>query len=298
MGGPGTAGGRAETRPRHAYPPARFAEPMAAAPSPPAGELPTAVHAGDLFCDVCQEVTPHRILRTGAVAQGGAPRTVSGTARCRRCKWVHPFVLAPRRSVVRRLVISEGSRSESEELELDPTTLLRVGANVPGKRPEVRILRLDTTDDRSASEATAERIRTIWTRPVAGRSLPVSIVEGRRTRAARVPEEPGRSYEIGGELLVEGLPCVISAMRADGTTWHDPGRSFPGEAVERLYVRRMARPPAGRSDWRSDRETESSRASSTSSAGRSRSSPGIRIIRSRPRERRASGGAADQRVAP
>jgi len=264
-----------------------------------AGPRPaTGLHAAEIYCDVCGRTTPHRILRVEGGALPGSGGTLQGTARCRECRVVHTFRAEPARSVTVRLVISDGPRSVASTAEIPPGRVLRVGANLPDSDPPRRVLRLDTPRGVRVPEAPVESIATVWVSAGTGLWVPVSIVEGRRTRAARVTAGLDQMFEIGTPLEVEGRSYVIAAMRADGATWHDLGRAFPGRALQRLYVRRTETPPAGRSDWRSERETPRDRASSTSTWGRSRSSPGPTRPRSRPRARRASGGATDHRVSP
>jgi uncharacterized Zn finger protein len=260
----------------------------------PAGQL----HAAEIFCDVCGRTTLHRILRLEGGALPDAGGTIQGTARCRECRLVHPFRAEPSREVSVRLVVSEGPRSVASTVRLPLGRRLRVGSNLPDSEPPQRILRMDTPAGRRVQEAPVEALGAVWVSARQGLWVPVSIVEGRRTRAARITAAPDQMFEIGAPVDVEGRSCVVAAMRADGTTWHDLGRAFPGRSLQRLYVRRMETPPAGRRDWTSDRGTPRDRASSTSTAGRSRSSPGRTVTRSRPRTRRDSGGAADHRVSP
>jgi uncharacterized Zn finger protein len=260
----------------------------------PAGAL----HAADIYCEVCGRTTPHRILRLEGGTLPGVGGTVQGTARCKECRLIHPFRAEPSRRVTLQRIVSDGPRSTTSSVELPEGQVLRVGSNLPDTEPAQRILRLDTPAGRRVTEAAAVSLATVWVSASPGLWVPVSIVEGRRTHAARISAGRDQPFEIGTSLEVEGRRYVIAAMRADGTTWHDLGRTFPGRALQRLYVRRMATPPPGRSDWSSERETPRVRASSTSTRGRSRSSPGTTIVRSRPRARRASGGATDHRLSP
>ncbi len=268
--------------------------PGPAAPPRAAGGL----HSADIFCEVCGRTTPHRILRLEGGALPGAGGTVQGTARCRECRLTHPFRAEPARHVALRLVVSDGPRSVASTVEIPAGRVLRVGSNLPESDPPQRILRMDTPTGQRRREAPVDDLATVWVSASTGLWVPVSIVEGRRTHAARVTAGLDQVFEIGTSLMVEGRTYTIAAMRADGTTWHDLGRAFPGRALQRLYVRRMETPPAGRRDWTNDREMPRERASSTSTFGRSRSSPGPTRTRSRPRARRASGGAADHRLSP
>jgi len=256
-----------------------------------------AVHSAVLLCENCGARTPHRILAWDRRARrpGAAAR---GTARCRVCRFTHPFVSETERTHVVAVVRSDGPVSERSRTSLPVGHTLQVGHRLPGATEAWRVLRIDRRDGRSVPSAPVEQIATVWARRDRGTVVPVSIVEGRRTRAARLLTPPGTEFEVGGRVTVDGLRLEIAALRADGKTWHHPGATFAAREVERIYGRRTVSPPAGRSDWRRERESPSSFASSTSRAARSRSSPGVRRTRTDPSARTASGGAAVQRSTP
>lgn len=256
------------------------------------------LHAADIYCESCGEVTPHRILRIegGALPEPGA--AIRGTARCRTCRLVHPFRSEPERRVELVQIVSDGGRSAPVRRSFAPDVHLQVGSNLPDVEPPARILKIDRHDGRSVRQGRAEDAATVWTSVVLGTRVPVSVVEGRRTRAARVEVDPSEPFEVGRPFDLNGLSYVVAALRARGRTWHDLGTVYEAREIERIYVRRMDAPPAGSNDWSNDLDIPSSPARSTSSRARSRSSPGTSTTRSRPRLRSADGGAADHRSAP
>lgn len=264
---------------------------------PVPGEAPATVGplgAASILCDGCRRSTPHRILR---IDGGGTPRpgdAFGGIARCRVCHLTHRFwsEAVPEREVP--LIISRGAQSTQGSIRLPMRRRLLVGSGVPGADPPLVIRRLDSRTGRAVVEARVAETQTIWAVPSHERLTPVSVVEGRRTRTVRATLDPGSVVVVGGELRVEGLELRVVAIRANARTHHDDGASFPVGAVDRIYARRRAMPPAGSIAWRRERLSPSSRASSTSSWGRSRSGPGTRTTRSRPRARRADGGATTQ----
>jgi len=135
-------------------------------------------------------------------------------------------------------------------------------------------------------------VRTVWARSDEGAVVPVSVVEGHRTRSERVAVPHGTMLGVGDPLHLEEESVEIVGLRARGRTWRRPGDAFPADEVTRVYARRSSMPPAGRSPWRRDRDNPSSRASSTSTASRPRSGPGTKRARIAPRVRIADGGAA------
>lgn len=256
------------------------------------------LHAAELYCDSCGRRTVHRVLHLVGGGLPDAGGTIQGTARCRECRLVHPFVTEPPRSVEVGEVRSEGGRSEAVRRVLPAGTVLRRGALLPDSSTPTRVLRIDDQDGTSVAAAKVEEVRTIWTTETTTVRVPVSIVEGRTTRASRVELDPEERVVVGSEFDLDRRTLLVAAVRAQGATWHDPGEEFPAAEVDRIYARRAAIPPAGRSDWSTGRGIPSSRASSTSRSDRSRSSPGTRTVRRRPRERSADGGAAHHRSAP
>ena len=260
-----------------------------------AGAPAAAVHAAEIFCDACGRTTPHRILR---VDPRSSPGGVRGIARCRTCRWTHPFSSAPEPEVSVARIFSDGPVSEAGRVTLPANAELEVGSTVPATVPPVRVLRIDRKVGGPARSARADEIATLWVAPDRGAMVPVSIVEGRRTRSARLTMTPDRLLGVSGTIEVEGIPLVIVGLRARGRTWKEPGDEFHAREVDRVYARRQLIPPAGSSDWSRSRERPIVRESSTSRPARSRSSPGVRRTRAIPRARRALGGATVQSSSP
>jgi uncharacterized Zn finger protein len=253
------------------------------------GDAPKILSA-ELFCDNCGRETPHRILRLDRSARPARGR-VAGTARCRECRWTHPFEsVAPTRVEVTQIV-SEGHTSTRTRIALPAHRRVQVGTGLPDSPVPVLVRRIDTQEGQQVTSAVTDEIATVWVTRDVGAVVKVSLVLGRLTRTSRLVVPPETPFTVGDRVTVEGIRLEIVALRARGQTWRRPGDTFPAGDVQRLYGRRRVIPPAGRSDWRRVRETPSSLASSTSRAARSRSSPGVRSTRTAPRARTALGGA-------
>lgn len=239
-----------------------------------------ALHASALLCEVCGRVTPHRILHLQREAGRGPahpPRSVTGVARCRVCQTIHPFATRPASRPVEVLeVLSDGPRSTRRTIALPHGRRVQVGSGVPGSDVPVTVRAIDRKDGRRVPEAHTEEIATVWVEREGPPVVRVSLIEGRRTSTTTLSLQGDPSFEVGQSLRVNGVECTVSAMRARGANWKRPGDRFAASEIQRLYVRRAFSPPAGRRDWRSERERPVSRESSTSRAGRSRSSPGVR----------------------
>jgi len=247
-----------------------------------------------LPCENCGRETPHRILRVRPAATGPGA-VVRGVARCRECRFTHPFESASARTRRVRLIVSTDDVSSRTDIDLPADRRIQVGSGLPDFDPTLRIRRIDASGGRPVPEAHGRDVDTIWMAPVPGSSVALSIILGRETRTRRLPSDPAQQYEVGDEFEVDRIPLRITAIRARGQTWRRPGDRFSAVDVQRLYARRNAIPPAGRSDWRTERERPSSAPSDRSASARSRSGPGVTRKRTAPRARTARSGATVHR---
>jgi len=234
-----------------------------------------ALGAALVYCEACGKETPHRILRVQP-ADVRTVRTVKGIARCRECRWTHPFVSTQPTRVPVDLVVSRGERSERRRPELAPSTIVRVGERLQLGDAVVLVRKIDLRDSTSSPEAPAQEVRTIWAVADEPRRVRLAIVDGPRSTTEKIAPGPNTRWAVGDELRLPSGPATIVALRARDRTWRRPGDAFRAEEVTVVYARRTVRPPAGRSVWSRGRGTPRDRASSTSAAPRSRSSPGVR----------------------
>lgn len=275
----------------------------AAAPEPPkprAGATSfSGLHSAELFCETCGAPTRHRILRIARERRTPDGRALEGTARCSQCRWTHPFQLDLPDELTIPGVVSTGARSTPIGVRVSATQRLLVGSRVPDQAPPpLRIVRIDLRGGASATDAVARDVATLWLTPDGPRPIPVSLVLGSRTAVTRAELPPDHFLEVGATVEVAGGTLRVVGLRARNRTWTHVGDRFPAREVARIYTRRMDTPPAGNRRWTRSREMPSSRTISTSRSNRSRSSPGVRVRRSRPRARSADGGATVHRFSP
>ncbi len=266
--------------------------------SPRSSRPRAAVGAASLFCDACQEVTPHRILNLKGSDRRAPGAVLSGIGRCQRCRWTHPFGSASpaRRSL--RAIVSDGPVSRRIELNLPPGREVGIGGRIRLGSDQFVIHRIELAGQRSVPIAAAREIGCLWLTADRPPHVPVSIIEGRRTRSIRWTPPSGARIGVGDDLLLEGATYLVTGIRTGGRTLRRASDPIEARTIDRLYVRRTWNPPAGSSDWRSSREIPSSRESSRSRSLRVRSSSGASRTRRPPAERRASGGAATHRGSP
>jgi len=271
-------------------------DPDAAEALPARGPAPR-VFAATLYCEMCDGLTPHRVLRMDPTRRAGSG-PVQGTARCRVCQWTHRFESRPPEQVQVAQIVSAGKTSVRSRVELPAHAQVHVGSGVPGSDEPFRIRRIDTRDGDRVLAASTDEVETLWVVRDEGAVVPVSIVEGRFTRATRLIVPRETVFEVGGRLTADGTPLDIVGLRARGRTWRRPGDAFAAEEVQRIYGRRTDRPPAGNRDWSSGRGRPRSFESSTSRGPRSRSSPGVRRTRTSPNARTRTGRATVHRSSP
>jgi uncharacterized Zn finger protein len=260
----------------------------------PPPTVPTTLGGALIFCESCGKPTLHRVLR---VSKRGSTR-IHGLARCNHCRWTHAFSASPPSESQIRQILSRGSRSEPSTVSRPSAERLEVGHRLSNAVPPVRILRIDTHAGRQVSSARVDSIATIWVAPDDEVSVPVSIVEGRRTRPARLLLSPPTRLTVGDEIQVAGDRLLIASLRARRRTWRRVGDVFEAREVERIYGRRTSRPPAGNKAWSRDRGIPRSRAKAISRSSRSRSRPGVSKNSTFPRALTAVGGATAHNASP
>ena len=256
------------------------------------------LHSAELPCQTCGQRTRHRVLRVAKVRQRPDGRELEGVARCSQCRWTHPFALFVPAGIRIPAVLSDGARSRRTVVEVDSDQRLQVGSRIPDQSPPVRILRIDRQGGAQVSDAIARDVETVWLAPDVPRPIPVSLVLGSRTATTRATLAPDRALAVGETIEVAGATLRIVGLRARNRTWTHDGDRFTAREVSRIYTRRTDTPPAGSRRWTRSRDMPRSRETSASRPVRSRSGPGVRMRRSRPRARTAATGAVVHRDSP
>jgi uncharacterized Zn finger protein len=185
--------------------------------SEPTGPEPGRIASAQIFCETCRRETSHRILR---IVPGGERRgTVRGIARCKECRWTHPFESAPASTAVVNLVVSEHDRSTRSTVTFPRRRRLLVGSGLPSMDPSLRVRRIDLRDGRQATDARVEEIGTLWATRESPPAVKVSVVTGRLTSTTRLPYTSGTRFEVGAPVMIQNRTHWIGAVRARGHTW-------------------------------------------------------------------------------
>ncbi len=246
-----------------------------------AGATPRLLSAS-LYCENCGATTVHRILR---VDRGGAgtARRIRGVARCRVCRFTHPFESRSEDRVELTLIVSAGPNSERRRHLLPRTRKIQVGTGVPGSDEPLLVSRIDGRDGRSVSHAFAGDVATVWATRDVGAVVRASIVDGRRTVPVRGVVPHGTILRVGEPLPWSEDPVEITGLRARRQTWRRRGDAFPADEVVRVYARRTAPGPGSLRPRTRVRPAPSARAPIDSDSEAEAPTPGPRASRRAPR---------------
>lgn len=196
-----------------------------------------------LPCPACSPdvETVHEILKTGGQA----------TVRCTECEHVHKQQLPETQTMTKDVIVSQDDESFSASVEVPESETLAVGEEFLLETDEailtVRITSLELDQGRT-EEASADDVRTIWTRAVGNVSVNVTAHpksgEHDETRSFRL-QVPGdyefqidETEELGGEeFTIEGIYLSDDASGYEHEKLDFAGDVALAKDVKRLYVR-------------------------------------------------------------
>jgi len=197
-----------------------------------------------LPCPACSPdlETVHEVLKPGGQV----------TVRCTECDHVHKTQLPEASEIQRKVVVSQEGESFSTQVDVPAEEELATGEEFLLETEEaimtVRITSLELDGEQRVDEATAEDVRTIWTRAVGNVSVNVTMhPEGRpprrdgelqapHPRRRGVHRRPGSEYG-DNEFTVEGFHVRDDAHGYDRDRYDQGGDSVVAKDVKRLYVR-------------------------------------------------------------
>ncbi len=213
------------------------------------------VNVLDLPCPTCGETLRHRVLhvKEGAArseARGNSRSPLEGIARCAICHTSHPFVLQPKTLCPVSVIVSEGPESVRTDVDLPEDRLLELDGTLRVNGRPVRISRIEGPMARNLPRARPSQVVALWTVPTDELHLPLSVVEGSRTRPLHIMARGDQEIRVGDvlHLEAEGESVEITGVRGRGRTFQDLGDALPAREVQRIYARSARRPPGGRRD--------------------------------------------------
>ncbi|PSP78371.1 hypothetical protein BRC81_07420 [Halobacteriales archaeon QS_1_68_20] len=198
--------------------------------------------------------TVHEVLKSGSQA----------TVRCTECGHVHKTRIEQRQTKETDVVVSQDGESFTATADVPVDETLATGEEFVLDAPEalmtVRITSLQLDGDRREEEATAQDVRTIWTRAVDNVAVNVTVhpkegVDGEsRSVTVRVPGDTefvvGEVTEYGDEAFdVEGVVVRQDAVGYDHDKLDHPGDAVVAKDVKRVYARDTTATTSAWSAW-------------------------------------------------
>jgi uncharacterized Zn finger protein len=195
-------------------------------------------------CPACSpaESTVHELLRPGGHA----------TVRCSTCGHVHKTDLPEEPAIERRVIVSQDGDSFESTGEMDPEAELSTGEEFLLETDEaifqVRVTSLELEGGGRESRATAEDVRTVWTRAVGNVSVNLTLhpkdgqADGSRGLKIQVPGDEefvvGETVEYGDEsFTVETVLVRDDVYDYPFQRLEHPGDAVLAKDVKRLYGR-------------------------------------------------------------
>jgi uncharacterized Zn finger protein len=187
--------------------------------------------------------TVHEVLTTG----GGA-----ATIRCTECGHTHKRQLPSETTRERDVVVSQDGESFSATADVPEGEQLAVGEEFLLETEEAivtaRITSLQLGDEQRAETATAEEVRTIWTRAVGNVSVDLTLHPKDGTHdetesvTVQVPGDyefvVGETEELGDEeFTVEGIHVRDDAVGYEHDKLDFEGDSAVAKDIKRVYAR-------------------------------------------------------------
>lgn len=194
-------------------------------------------------CPACSPAveTVHEVLKPDGNA----------TVRCTECSHVHKTSLPEEQTIQRKVVVSQDGESFSATADVPSEETLATGEEFLLETDEalmtVRITSLEL-DGRRAEEASAEDVRTIWTRAVGNVSVRVTAHpksgehDDTRSFTLQVPGDYEFAVDETDELSGEEFTVEGIYLRDDAHGYEHEKLDFGGDSavakdIKRLYVR-------------------------------------------------------------
>ncbi|RLF68550.1 MAG: hypothetical protein DRN57_03665 [Thermoplasmata archaeon] len=189
-----------------------------------------------LFCEICGEETPHRILRGSISSDENAG--FDGTVQCVPCGSVHSAHLDMEKPVKVPAIISEGSSSTKTSMELYPHELLRVGEEMMWDGHNLRITSIES-GGRRLDRAQAEEVSCLWLKNYDTIDVKISVVEGANTRSQKLTAAPDEEFAVGDLMDLGRTKVVVTKIKTERRMVYREGSPVEARRIKRIYTKRV-----------------------------------------------------------
>ncbi len=187
-------------------------------------------------CDPCGEETPHRILKgsLGPLDEKG----FDGTVQCIVCKNTHHANIPVERPVKVKAVISQGSRSRTDNVEFGPFEVMKVGDEFYWKEHNLKITSIEKEGSR-VDCSKADEADVIWAVEYDTVDVKVSIVKGANTASERATANPEEEFSVGSILEFGNQKVMIGKIKTGEGMVYREGRPIEARDIKRIYCRKV-----------------------------------------------------------
>ena len=189
-----------------------------------------------LYCDTCDDETPHRILK-GSIGTG-KNEGFDGTVQCQECNLIHQTRIEVEKTVDVPTIISTGSSSEKTSIEFYPREFVRVSDEILWDDHNLLITSIEKRDKR-VKGCEASEITTLWVKIFDSIDLNVSIVEGPNTKSEKINAAPEEEFEVGDLLEFGRTKVVITKIKVTQRTIYREGKPVEARDIKRIYTKRV-----------------------------------------------------------
>ncbi len=181
-----------------------------------------------VYCDVCGEETPHRLIRKEKYLYS-----------CRTCGTVRE--VREKKPLEIKAIVSSGDRSSVGKVTLNDGDILKVGDEIVVELPDrvtlAEITSIELKEGRRVEESSAGNVQAIWTREVEEVILRVSLHKGRYTESVRI-KVPGETvFRVDGMIKISGKQYRITGIKTGKRMLKSPSQEAVAKEIVRIYAR-------------------------------------------------------------
>ncbi|MFO8050384.1 MAG: HVO_0476 family zinc finger protein [Thermoplasmatota archaeon] len=186
------------------------------------------------FCEVCQEETPHRIIRgrMGTDPDSG----FDGTVRCIECQTVHNAQLPVEKPIKVNCIISDGKDSRRTEIDFGQLEEVRTDEEIFWEDHNLKVTSIESGKKR-VKRAKAKDIDTIWMKLFDSVPVKVSIVRGENTKSERISAAPEEEFAVGDILEFGRNKVMVDKIKTIRSMVYREGSPVEARNIKRVYTK-------------------------------------------------------------
>ena len=183
----------------------------------------------EIFCDGCEEVKAHEILKQKELASG-----TDLLLRCVDCRLVRSEKVRQGKIVEIPITLSDGDKSSFQKVESDHDERIRVGDRFEHSESHWEITRIEDDVGRSKNSLSADLIKRAWAARVDRVIIPLTLTDGESSRSSSIECAPDEIFSCESLIEVDGGIWRIRAIHTG------KGRTLGGrrvaEQIRRIYL--------------------------------------------------------------